>query len=806
MKRTLSVMLAICLLVLCLPLSAAQAATSMRGDLYRLINQERVKAGLSVLNTSSYLNACSAIRIEELFQSPSHTRPDGRDWRTVLEDKNLPVDVAYSGEIWCGGYSSAASALEAFMNSSAHREILMDDKFNFMGVGHGVRNGTDYWVVNFTCSNELQPENDYFDADDTPTPNPPTGNVNLAMYYGDVTMKDGKVLLSEDSPTLKCWLHAPRGSYFQSWSVTVTDQQKNPIYYSGECPEEQTLSSERKALSLMMWKEPENGVLIYPSCRLEPGKSYYYRFDAIVNGETYSSQYISFIVDGKPAEEPVSLTLAGSTGSDGAMLIDTGNPQLHATLKAPIGAKITNVGIRIYSQNNTSIATVNDSRTGTTSKTPIDLVFPVWKTPSGNKISYADTSLTLGETYLYEVTVTVNGTVYTTSKGKFRLPAPEAKTYTVTFFNPINGTSSTKTVTNGQPYGVLPTPATVSGYSFEGWYADTNFTQRVTKDSIVSLTKDQTLYARMVREEDKTVSLTLTDQTGLNGVQTVSPYNGKFEATLSAPSGLKVTQHIFNIYTTGGNSLGSQSVSCNEITNGTNYSVYRTLSATSGTVTNGMTLTWGNFKLTAGSTYLYDFSVVVDGKTYTTQRARFRISANSGSSTSFTDVKTNAYYADAVKWAVEKDITSGTGNNKFSPDGSCTRGQIVTFLWRADGSPTPKTTVNPFKDVKPSDYFYKAVLWAVENNITSGIGGGRFGPGEACTRGQAVTFLWRAEKSPNASAASSFSDVKSGSYYEKAVDWAVSKNVTSGTGNRKFSPDASCTRGQIVTFLYRADV
>lgn len=174
-------------------------------------------------------------------------------------------------------------------------------------------------------------------------------------------------------------------------------------------------------------------------------------------------------------------------------------------------------------------------------------------------------------------------------------------------------------------------------------------------------------------------------------------------------------------------------------------------------------------------------------------------------STKFADVSTGAYYFEPVSWAVSNGITSGTGGHKFSPHASCTRGQIVTFLWRAAGSPDPVSSANPFSDVKPSDYFYKAVLWAVENNITSGIGGGRFGPGGACTRGQAVTFLWRAEKSPNASAGSSFSDVKSGSYYEKAVDWAVSKNVTSGTGNGKFSPDASCTRGQIVTFLYRAN-
>ena len=180
-------------------------------------------------------------------------------------------------------------------------------------------------------------------------------------------------------------------------------------------------------------------------------------------------------------------------------------------------------------------------------------------------------------------------------------------------------------------------------------------------------------------------------------------------------------------------------------------------------------------------------------------------SPNPSTKPNFTDVPAKQYYTEPVIWAVEKGITSGIGGGKFGPENSCTRGQIVTFLWRAAGSPDPVSSANPFSDVKPSDYFYNAVLWAVENNITSGIGGGKFGPSGACTRGQAVTFLWRAEKSPNTTVGSSFSDVKSGSYYEKAVDWAVSKNVTSGTGNGKFSPDASCTRGQIVTFLYRAN-
>ena len=173
-------------------------------------------------------------------------------------------------------------------------------------------------------------------------------------------------------------------------------------------------------------------------------------------------------------------------------------------------------------------------------------------------------------------------------------------------------------------------------------------------------------------------------------------------------------------------------------------------------------------------------------------------------STEFTDVSAGAYYFEPVNWAVSKGITSGTGNNKFSPNAFCTRGQIATFLWRAAGSPEPRTSVNPFNVVKFNDYYYKAVLWAVENNITSGIGGGKFGPGRVCTRGQAVTFLWRAGGSPASGGRNSFSDVSPGSYYENAVNWAVMKTVTSGTGKGKFSPDKACTRGQIVTFMYRA--
>lgn len=169
----------------------------------------------------------------------------------------------------------------------------------------------------------------------------------------------------------------------------------------------------------------------------------------------------------------------------------------------------------------------------------------------------------------------------------------------------------------------------------------------------------------------------------------------------------------------------------------------------------------------------------------------------------FSDVYEDDYYADAVKWAVENEVTSGTGDGKFSPGNSCTRGQIVTFLWNAAGKPEPKTTSNPFTDVKSSDYYYKAVLWAVENDITSGTGENSFSPNNSCTRNQAVTFLWRAEGKPGVDSGNAFIDVESGSYYEDAVNWAVENKITSGTSANQFSPGQVCIRGQIVTFLYR---
>ena len=169
----------------------------------------------------------------------------------------------------------------------------------------------------------------------------------------------------------------------------------------------------------------------------------------------------------------------------------------------------------------------------------------------------------------------------------------------------------------------------------------------------------------------------------------------------------------------------------------------------------------------------------------------------------FVDVAEGSYYEEAIDWAVEKGVTNGVSSNMFAPNDPCTRAQIVTFLWRAAGSPAPKS-MSSFTDV-PADAFYaKAVAWAVENGITSGTGEGKFSPNSTCTRAQAVTFLYRASGSPAVSGSAEFSDVATNAYYADAVAWAAKKGITTGIGGGLFGSDNDCTRGQIVTFLWRA--
>ena len=200
----------------------------------------------------------------------------------------------------------------------------------------------------------------------------------------------------------------------------------------------------------------------------------------------------------------------------------------------------------------------------------------------------------------------------------------------------------------------------------------------------------------------------------------------------------------------------------------------------------------------------YTAAVEFDGVTYTDTKTE-TIPAT-GLVNPFVDVKEGDFFYDAVLWAFYHDpqITAGTNKTHFSPYKTCTREQVVTFLWRAMGCQEPTSTNNPFKDVPADAYYTKAVLWAVENGITNGKSRTKFGVGDPCTRGQVVTFLWRAEGEPEpTSAVNPFKDVSETDYFYKAVLWAVENDVTKGTSKTKFSPANTCTRGQVVTFLYR---
>ena len=256
---------------------------------------------------------------------------------------------------------------------------------------------------------------------------------------------------------------------------------------------------------------------------------------------------------------------------------------------------------------------------------------------------------------------------------------------------------------------------------------------------------------------------------------------------------------------------------------GSGYSYY-TIKATAGT--GGSISPSGNVSVREGRDQTFTITpdkgyalanVKIDGKSigavksYTFENVRrthtievIFMKANGNPQTGvFVDVATGSYYEDAVDWAVENGITKGTDDTHFSPDGICTRAQAVTFLWRAAGSPKPETRTMPFTDVPAGSYYYDAVLWAVENGITKGTSDTTFSPNMTCTRAQIVTFLWRSEKSPAAGTANPFADVKSTAYYADAVLWAVKENITKGTTSTTFSPNADCTRAQIVTFLWR---
>ena len=221
--------------------------------------------------------------------------------------------------------------------------------------------------------------------------------------------------------------------------------------------------------------------------------------------------------------------------------------------------------------------------------------------------------------------------------------------------------------------------------------------------------------------------------------------------------------------------------------------------------------TWGDWKVTTPAT---ETAEGVETRTCsecgaTDMRAIEKLAPSSSTNVNnpFVDVEKEEYYFEPVLWAVSHDpqITNGMDETHFEPNTICNRAQVVTFLWRAKGEPTPKTQANPYKDVSKTDYFYDAVLWAMENGITVGTSDDTFSPKDPCTRAHVVTFLWRAEGKPEATGKIPFEDIPAEEYFTDAVSWAVNHNpqITNGMDETHFEPNTACTRGQVVTFLYR---
>ena len=343
------------------------------------------------------------------------------------------------------------------------------------------------------------------------------------------------------------------------------------------------------------------------------------------------------------------------------------------------------------------------------------------------------------------------------------LTSSNAKTYTVTLKFANDGETADQVLTvaeNG--IVILPTPTRSGSYAFSYW---TDGTTTYAAGAEYTVTKEATLTAVWSYTGSSSSSSSSTRYT----VSVPSVANGSVSVTpTSATKGATVT---ITVKPNEGYELGKLTV--------TDQSGNRLSLTDKGNGKHTFTMPAG--KVSVDATF-----------------AKIETTIN------FRDVKQSDYYYDAVKWAVEKGITEGTSATTFSPNVSCTRAQMVTFLWRAAGSPVPKSTTNPFKDISSTDYFYNAVLWAVENDITTGTGADTFSPNAKVNRAQTVTFLYRVAGSP-ASGSSSFSDVPESAYFAKAVAWADANDITNGTSNVKFSPNADCTRGQIVTLLYRAN-
>ena len=403
------------------------------------------------------------------------------------------------------------------------------------------------------------------------------------------------------------------------------------------------------------------------------------------------------------------------------------------------------------------------------------------------------------------------------------LTVPSAGVYTVTAkAGDITSNTLTITVTDSRPKVTSLTPETsslsASGGSVEFTITGENLTDGITIQADASITADTTgtsteqkatlnFPANTDTENDKTYTVTNSLDNTISAAVTVAKKSVDNSGSGGSGSGGSSSGGSGG----GGGTAPSETVIIKDSVNGkvtadnTNAkegdTVTLTVEPDKGYTLETLIVTDKNgseLKLKDEGNGKYTFTMPASKATV---RATFM--EDNSMLNFFVDVPADAYYYDAVLWAAKNGITDGIDDTHFAPDATCTRAQAVTFLWRAAGSPAPKSSEMPFTDVAEGSYYYDAVLWAVENGITDGTGDTTFSPDAICSRAQIVTFLWRSQESPAAGTVNPFTDVTADTYYADAVLWAVENGITDGTGDTTFSPDNDCTRAQIVTFLYR---
>ena len=451
---------------------------------------------------------------------------------------------------------------------------------------------------------------------------------------------------------------------------------------------------------------------------------------------------------------------------------------------------------------------------------PTDQEFKAWEI-SGTEYKVGDTYIVSGDT---EIKALWENSVITPT------------TYTVTVGNDGNGTGTATPSTAAAGTTITLTATPNKGYHFKEWQV---ISGGVTIKDDKFLMPNDNVEVKAIFEKDApapteyTITYDLAGGTAEGNPDTYTietrtftlknPTKSGYTFTGWSGTGLDGENNMTVTIPTG--STGNRTYTAHWRYNGSGHSYsYYTIKATAGA--GGSISPSGNVSVREGRDQTFTITpdkgyavanVKIDGKSigavksYTFENVSrthtievIFMKANGNPQTGvFVDVATGSYYEDAVDWAVENGITKGTDDTHFSPDGICTRAQAVTFLWRTAGSPASKTSTMPFTDVPVGSYYYDAVLWAVENGITKGTSDTTFSPNMTCSRAQIVTFLWRSEKSPAAGTANPFADVKSTAYYADAVLWAVKENITKGTTSTTFSPNADCTRAQIVTFLWR---